>query len=789
MKKSYLFILTLFFAASVAAQNRTTLSGVVTDTLMNGIANGVLQILNTSYETVTNNKGEYQFADLDTGRYELKVTAPGFAGKVIPITLAQPAAYLPVTLQKSFTVLDEVVVTAQKREEVLQNVPIAVSSLSAKQVQQYRLWNIEDLTAIAPNMYAANPGDNRNVTTIRGITTTSYDPAVATYIDGVNQFNMDTYIAQLFDVERIEILRGPQGTLYGRNAMGGVVNIITRQPVNKTSGFLEASIGTYGIQRYAGAFRHAVIKDKLFIGAAGIYDKRDGFYTNEFTGNSFENQHNTTGNYYIKYQPGKRWSATLNVKHSHNRNNGAFPLVFGISEALSTPFKLSQNASTQLVDNTTNVSLSLSKFGKHFTVTSQSAYQRNYRIYKTPIDADFSPIDGITLFNNYGKDWNKVQVITQEIKIMSPASQKSRLKWTTGAYLYHHNSPVKQATQFGSDATIVGAPDVNFSLINSTKSTGTGLALYGQTEFELAKNLQLTTGLRYDVEHKDQWIQGAYQKDPNPQPLFLFRTDTSAAATFNAFSPKATISYSAIPAHLLFAGYSRGFRTGGLTPLSSDPSQPALFVYQPEYSNNFEAGLKNTFFNNHLQFNVTAFYSSINNAQVPTLILPDAVTITRNTGKVNSRGIEVEAKSAINKLNVEYSGGYTHAAFSKYTVALGGTEVNLKGKRQVFTPNVTQFVAAWYQFALNKTNSAHLILRGEWRYTGKQYFDVSNTMEQPGYHLVNTKIDLQTKHIVFSIWGRNIFDNTYVAYAYDFGAAHLGDPATAGVTVRWDWQK
>ena len=162
--------------------------------------------------------------------------------------------------------LDAVLVTAQKTEELLQKVPFSITAISARQVQQYRLWNNNELTAIVPNLYSSNSGDDRNVTSIRGITTTSYDPAVATYIDGVNQFSLDTYIASLLDVERIEVLRGPQGTLYGRNAMGGVINIITKQPTNATNGFAEINFGNYNQQRYSAGLRTPLVKNKLFIG-------------------------------------------------------------------------------------------------------------------------------------------------------------------------------------------------------------------------------------------------------------------------------------------------------------------------------------------------------------------------------------------------------------------------------------------------------------------------------------------------------------------------------------------
>ena len=133
--------------------------------------------------------------------------------------------------------------------------------------------------------------------------TTSYDPAVATYIDGVNQFTLDTYIATLFDVERIEVLRGPQGTLYGRNAMGGVINIITKQPANNTNGFAEINIGNYNQQRYTLGLRTPLIKNKLFFGVAGVYNRRNGFYTNEFYNNSYDKRNTFTGNYYLKYLP------------------------------------------------------------------------------------------------------------------------------------------------------------------------------------------------------------------------------------------------------------------------------------------------------------------------------------------------------------------------------------------------------------------------------------------------------------------------------------------------------
>ena len=353
--------------------------------------------------------------------------------------------------QNTPKILDPVTVTAQKTSELLQAVPLSVTSISAKQVADYQLWNSKDISAIVPNMYAADPGDKRNVISLRGISTTSYDPAMATYIDGVNQFSLDTYIAQLFDVERIEVLRGAQGSLYGRNATAGVINIITKKPENKTNGFAETTIGNAGLQRYSADVNVPLVKNKLYFGAAYLYDQSNGFYTNTYNNTPFDKQSSVVGNFYLKYLPTNDWNITLNVKHNNNTNDGTFPLVMGIAKALNNPFKLSQNAITQLIDNTLNASISANHLGKKINFNSQTAYQSNYRYYNTPIDGDFSPIDGITIINNYGKDWNNVKVFTQEFKLNS-ANNKAKFRWMAGTYYFHQNNPTKQGTRFGKDA-------------------------------------------------------------------------------------------------------------------------------------------------------------------------------------------------------------------------------------------------------------------------------------------------------------------------------------------------
>ncbi|MEP6597792.1 MAG: TonB-dependent receptor, partial [Ginsengibacter sp.] len=726
-KKIGLIFLILIFIGNISFP-QGIITGKITGAKSDLLANVSVRLLNTNQGSVSDARGVFRISNVSLGNYIIQFSSVGYVSKNQEIIIGKNEMNINVRLEESGNRLNEVVVTAQKKEELLQQLPISITALSAREVKDFRLWNSKDITAIIPNLYAADPGDKRNITAIRGITSTSYDPAVATYIDGVNQFSLDTYIGPLFDVERIEVLRGPQGTLYGRNAMGGVINIITKQPENTLDVFAEISIGSYAIQRFSAGIKAPLIKDKLFFGVAGLYDGFKGFYNNEFNNTRYDKQHSVIGNYYLKYIPNEKWTLSLNAKHNNNRNNGPFPLVFGVDEAFDHPYKLNQNALTKIIDNIFNTSLSINYSGSNFNLQSQTSYQSNYRYYTKPIDADFSPIDGITLINNYGKNWNNVKVITQEFKINSPAGSASALNWTAGTYFFYQHNPTKITTHFGQDGTSAGAPDNNFSLINTTKAKSYGIAFYGQATYSINKRLHFTGGIRYDYEYKKQNVLGEYQKDPDP--AFPFRTDTSAKANFRAITPKFGFDYSIDASHFLFASFSRGYRAGGLTPLSSDPSQPALFPFKPEYSSNVEAGIKNTF-SNRLLINISAFYTTVTNAQVPTLVLPDAVTITKNTGKLSSKGGEAEVIAAPAKgLEINCNAGYTHALYKSLKLSQNGNEINLKGKRPVFTPGFTSLLAIQYSYSFIKKSDIKIVLRGECKSYGAQYFDLANTLKQ-----------------------------------------------------------
>jgi iron complex outermembrane receptor protein len=372
--------------------------------------------------------------------------------------------------------------------------------------------------------------------------------------------------------------------------------------------------------------------------------------------------------------------------------------------------------------------------------------------------------------------------MTQEFRWNSAPSKKGPLDWTAGSYFFLQENPNKQATHFGKDAALLGAPMTDFATINTTKGTNRGVAFYGQANYKLTDKLTLTGGLRFDHESKQLSVTGAFQ--PDGSPAFVTQPDTSASIRYTALSPKLGLSFTASANSLIYLSYARGYRTGGLTQLSSDPSQPPLYPYQPEYSNNLELGIKNNWLNNKLRLNISIFATTVSQVQVPTLVLPDAITVIRNTGKLNSKGAELElVATALKGLQVEFMQGFTSAKYGSLELSQNGAAVNLKGKKQLFTPDNTSLLALQYSLASNPKKPIRYTARLEWKRLGGQYFDLGNQIRQSAYSLINIRAGFSIKQLDFYCWGRNLTNKKYISSAYAFGAVHLGAPLTMGTTL------
>jgi iron complex outermembrane recepter protein len=797
MKLIYLKLFALIFCFSISCNTifSQSITGKITSKNGEGLRGTNIKILNSNLGIVTDPDGKYEFKKLPSGNVILEISAIGYSTKTQKITTkSNENQTLNISLVESNEQLDEVIVSSEKVEQQAQKVPVAISVISAKQVADYRLWNVKDLVAIVPNMYSASPGDDKNNTSLRGITSTSYDQPVATYVDGVNQFRLDSYIPQLIDIERIEVLRGPQGTLYGRNSMGGIINIITKQPTNKTAGFGELNFGSYGTQRYTAGVRTPLIKDHLYVGASVMYDARDGFYTNIFDNSKFDVHNSFTGNYFLKYVASPKFSATFNLKHYNRKNSGSFTLApYASATVDSLKFKVNYNAVAKDNDNTLNSSAVLNYFGNKVDITSITAYQTNDRFYEGPIDADVQlpfksqslDVNSIEVKNDAGQ--NTVSFWTQELRLSSSANSESPIKWTLGGFYFTQNDPTSQTLLIGKDGSKFGQPNNAKSLTNALADNN-GIAFFGQGTYSVNDNFNVTLGLRYDSENQKLTVGSKFQQGNFVLPTLK---DTTASTSFSAFSPKAILTYKVAENQVAYISYSRGYRAGGLTQIDFDPSGAPLVAFNPEYSNNVEFGWKGTYFDNRLRANFSLFNIQVTDAQIPTLV-PELGfrTATRNGGNFSSTGFESEISANIAKgLQVDWNFGITSATYSKLTlpqtvfVAGKSTKVekDFTGNKQILTPSFTSMFAVQYSVALTKT--IQYVARGEWRLLGKQYFDLPNKYSQDDYSTYNVRTGFSTKNYDLMFWGRNLSNTTYIAYAYNFGAATLGNPTTVGVSL------
>lgn len=783
MKKA-MWMAALCAACSLAAHPQAgtgAIVGRVADTSGAGIGQATLRLLNTGREVTSREAGEFRLEGVAPGRHLLEVAADGYATELVDVEVwAGQEVRVDLRLQRPWRTLGEVSVAADRRESRASTTAAAVTSFTARDARAYRLWDLKELSALAPGLYSADPGDGRNVTTLRGIGTTSYDPAVVTYIDGVSQFSLDTYIPQLIDVERIEVLRGPQGTLFGRNALGGVIQVTTRKPGNRTRVGLETSHGNYGLQRTTATLRAPVVRDRLWLGLALQQQRRDGYYRNRFTGGDFDGLKQRTLNLDLRYASGGAWTARVNLKGHRTENRGAFPLS-RVDDAADRPYELDQDATAPMLDRGENASLSIARAGARVRLDLQTAWQSNHRIYDGPLDGDFSRADVVRIFNDYGDRFNRVGVWTQEVRLSSAPSAGGRLQWVSGLFLFAQDNPVRQATVFGRDAGLFGIPDREFSLVSQNLGRGAGAALFGQGTWAVSDRLSLVAGLRVDRERRRLEVRGEYEK---ASVRFVTRPDTAATGTYAAVSPKLGLQLGLPGGRFAYLSYARGFRAGGLTPLGSDPGQPPLVSYDPEYSGSLELGLKGGGGDGRLSYRLAAFHTVLSDAQVPTLLLPDAVTVTRNAGRMRSYGAEAEAEARLpGGFSLTARAGLTEARYTRLAVPVNGRAEDLSGNRQVFTPAHTALLVADYARTLGKRRRQTLEARIEATSTGRQYFDLSNTIGQPAYALVNARAGIAGRRWGLHLWARNLTGNTHIAYGYDFGVVHLGAPRTWGLTL------
>jgi iron complex outermembrane receptor protein len=775
------------------------LEGMIVNAEGAAIPDAIIRILNTTKIAFSDSSGNYSFDDIEPGNYVVETKALGYSSAITQILIKDSVHRLNFTLQLNIKILHEVTVTANKREEDLTQVPISITTLSSEKIEQTNTNDLSNLTGLVPNYQYGNLGVGyQQQIALRGISVFSENPAVATYIDGVCAMDIASNGVQLFDVERIEILRGPQGTLYGRNAMGGVINIITKAPTNKYSAFVQTSLGNQGLQKYGFGVRFPLVKDKLFLGMSGQYQKQFGFYTNDLS-NSFTFLHQPLkgsptdglrmgdeesyyGNIYLKWLVNSKFDITVNSKIQSDQSIGAssyYQAVENDSIAITNPYKFSVNDVGTNSRKISNNSVVITSYQKKFTVRSISTFQYILQAYDK-IDQDLTSFDyayGSTYKNKLG-DGMPQFVYSEELRFTSP-DNTSKLKWTGGAYLFKQLYNKQYATVYKDLAFLFGSYpgiEVNKAILNNN-----GMALFGQIDYAITNKLIVTAGCRYDVENRKAEVSRFRVDELNNIINYTFSPETKTKQ-FSALSPRAVLKYSIGESQSIYASYTRGFRAGGINMYTN---KPEYSFFNPEYSDNYEVGHKIQSRNKKLMLASSVFVLFWKQLQLDLQPEP-GIWITSNIGNVRAIGGEIEMSATpFTGFQLEAALGINKANYLGFNY-LG---IDIKDNQTIFAPKSTLFLAAQQYLPLGKKVLASL--RIEWRRVGLQYFDLINTIKQTPYNLLNSKIGIATKHFDVSVWCNNIFDAQYITYAMPgyFKYSLLNRPRTVGLTFNFKISK
>jgi iron complex outermembrane receptor protein len=764
---------------------RGTVEGRVQTPTGEALPGATVQLLNTAFAAVADKDGTFRLTHVPTGAQVLVVSLLGYATQQQPISVqAGQTQTLTLRLAESTTQLDEVVVSAQRTEQASVKVPVAVTTLNAKQIQAARIWRFDDLTAIAPNFHISPAGGGYYLMSVRGINSYSKIPAVVTYVDDVPIFNGYIMGYNVQDVERMEFLRGPQGTLFGRGASGGVLTIKTKQPTNTVSGFGEVSLGNNNQQRYNLGIRTPLVKDKLFFSASGVYSRINGFFTNQLDNRRVGDETAVGGNVKLSFVPNSNWLIHYDLRGETSEQKGSLTRSPNKEQAFSQPYVVNVDRIGSTKRDFLTHALSVNYFGRGFTVKSISAYQ-DVRLRYDDCDLDNSPLD---YQYYYTPSTQPSKTFTQEIRVSSATDDGKRLAWTAGLFYFHSNEVDDIAYAYGKDGppldlgngTKLPPPYSNVTY-STTKSNG--FAVYGQLTFKITPRTELLAGLRYDSERAALITRSDFAYPGQPVQTVLPATEVNTS--FGAVLPKASLVQLLGERSSVYASYSRGYRPGGVNPYTSDPR---YLSFKPEFSNNVEAGYKATALGNRLRWNLTAFLITLKEQQLYT-ITSGFNFATLNIGDITSRGLESELSYLLAKgLQVDWNLGLTKARYTQLPYFRFNQQGQPEGadftdNQPIQSPVTTSFLALNYQVALTKKVSASL--RGEWKYLGKQYFDYANTIEQPAFSTFNTRVGVAYGKTELAFWVRNLADKKYLTYAYPFllTAAQLANPLTLGFTL------
>ncbi len=760
------------------------------------------------------------------------------AGVAMPV-IAQTPATPPPAVAEPDTSLGEIVVTAERRKSSVQDTPISITAFDGAALAEQGVVTVENLSEITPALQIYSEQINNEEFIIRGVGRSNED---LTSDSGVAVNLNDVYLAQsseadaaLFDIERVEVLRGPQGTLYGKNAVGGVINIITRKPTDQLNGYVSTEIGGLGRRQFEAAAGGPVIDDVLSARLAGYSLHTDGAYRNLTTGRRANGVDTQAVRGSLRLTPGNGWEVNLIGDYSNLRQRGVLKSV--IVDTPGTPLILKDFFQAPYPTQESRI-----RSGRSEVEGEQGIRQYGgvLRIDKALAAGTVSLIssyrhersDNLEDVDRTSQDLNNFQGLqhtwatTNELRFVSdddgPLAAGGRLHWSAGLYWFHEkgtrnqiidlfgctpaSQPCDANTPDNPDDGLIGPGSPDYQ--NSTASflqrlTTNSYAAFGQAKFDITDTLGLTAGLRYTSETKDFTLDAtsvANQAGGDPFTLFQPGGAFSGAVkqTWRRLTPKVVAEYEPNRDLHFYASYARGFKSGGFNGQAGTPDELAPF--SPETADNFEVGVKSELFDRRLRINAAAFYINFDDLQVSG-VNEQGLVITNNAATSRIKGFEIEATvRPVAHLTLNGGISYLDARYKSYFIEAfdptieGGPPfftLDLSHKRLANVPVYSGTAGAVYDVPLAGGSSVRLA--ADVTFKGNTLDNELNLRANP-YAVVDARIGWTSANSRFDVsaWVRNLTDKVYYrggGAIPDFNkrttrVGLVADPRTFGVTAK-----
>jgi len=683
------------------------------------------------------------------------------------------------------TGIADIIVTAEKRSEGLQNVPIAITALSGSTLEKSGVKTVGDLTQLTPSLQFGTRSTN-NFIALRGIGQAGQDigsqSGVTVSLDGVpllNHFMMDP---AFLDVERVEVLRGPQGTFQGRNATGGAINVYSNAPTNSTDGAISFNVGNYkrvGVNGYV----NARLSDDLFGRFSFQTDHSDGWLKNPYNGQRYDNANLAEVRGQLLYKPSNAFSVRALVDYTHRRENPEFNVILKRADPdLPTPLEVPgypypKNDIDHLkfyinepnIDDVNDLRATVIvryDFGANSSITSTTGYiKHDIRLIDMDVDLTPYPTSKFDLIGLYAKQF------TQELTLTTDVG--SRADFTAG--LFYMNG-------ISSEPLYLSLQTIPDYLVYLPTEKLDSYAAYAQFRYNLTDRLRATIGGRYTIDRK------SYVMDAT---VLTFHTLLSDKNTWKAFTPRFVLDYTPTDNSLVYASVSRGFKSGGFNTLG-DITQP-VNKFNPEYVWNYEFGLKAAMFDKRLRLGLTGFYADYTNLQQTVFRIGLEGSDVRyprveNASRATIKGVEFEVQAAPVK-GLLLTGSVTRldANFGKFCnnnplypnvdtapACVGATADGepLPAGAQDLQDNVLPQAPKWQynasaQYVIPISDRLELTPHVDYKWQSRVYFDIYNNPlnAQDSYGLLNASLTIGSAKEGWALtgWARNAFDTRYIS--------------------------